>query len=82
MDAAIYVAMGRQVLEIAVEAMTYPLDLFYELLGRSQTLGIYWAFFLLAVVYRLLVAPLIGSRMRSGSSDTARRKRTNANEDD
>ena len=67
--------LALQALRIAVRVMTYPLDVFYELLGRSSTLGIYWAFFLFAAVFRILIAPLIGNQVRGGSSDKVQRKR-------
>lgn len=72
--------MAQKALGIAVRCLTYPLDVFYELLGRSNTLGLYWAFFLLAVVFRLLITPMIGNSIRGGTSDKAKRKRSNSSE--
>lgn len=68
--------LALQALRFAVRIVTYPLDVFYQLLLRTSTLGIYWAFFMFAAVFRLLITPMIGNSMQAASSDMAQRKRT------
>lgn len=69
--------IARMALSYAARIFTYPLDVFYELLGMTQTLPIYWAMFLFFTVYRLLLAPLLGSVISSGRSDKAKKERRN-----
>lgn len=71
------VEIGKMALAVATEAFLYPLNVFYGLLGRTGTLSIYWAFFLLVTVYRLLIAPLIGATIRTGASDTVKKHKRN-----
>lgn len=72
----------KQAVIIAAQAFIAPLDMFYELLTSSNMIGVYWSVFLFVVVYRLLIVPLVGSRMGSGSSDKSRRKRNGTGSED
>lgn len=74
--------LALKALAIATQVFTAPLDAFYVMLGRTGTLPIYWVFFLLGLVYRLLVAPLIGAAISTGASDTVKefRKRKQSNQ--
>ena len=59
-------------LRIAVQMFWYPLEVFFTLLSRTNTLSFFYVMFTVAVVYRLLIAPIIGNSLRDASSDTAR----------
>ena len=63
-------------LHIAVKFFTYPLEVFLCMMMASDTLGFFYAIFTMAVVYRLLIAPIIGHSLREQGSDTARKKKT------
>lgn len=63
-------------------ALSYAVRLFYQvlswfgvLLNASGTRNIYISFVTIAIVYRLLIAPLVGHSLRAGS-DTVKAPRT------
>lgn len=57
------------VFKIATNFFLTPLSVFYELLTRTNMFGFYLVMFLLAAVYRLLVAPIIGMHLHEAASD-------------
>lgn len=64
-------------LAIAARIFLFPLTVFTQLLAATNTIGFYYSMFTLAVVFRLLIAPIIGQSLRNHGSDTARRKKPN-----
>lgn len=68
-------------LHIVVKFFTYPLEVFLRLLMASDTLGFFYAIFTMAVVYRLLIVPIIGQSLREQGSDTAKKKKSGKNDD-
>lgn len=67
-------------LHIVVKFFAYPLEVFARMLAASDTLGFFYAIYALAVVYRLLIAPIIGGSLRESGSDTARKSKPDKNE--
>lgn len=59
-------------LQVAVQFFLYPLEVFFALLFNTNTLTFYYVVLTLAVVYRLLIAPIIGIKLHDAASDMAR----------
>ena len=63
-------------LQIAVRYFIYPIEAFLRLLVATNNFGFYYAVFTLAVVFRLLIVPIIGHEIRGSGSDTAKQPRS------
>ena len=64
-------------ISIATEFFIYPLEVFLTMLLKSNMLDLFNAMFLLAAVYRLLIAPFIGKALNDRGSDTVRSRDKN-----
>lgn len=63
-------------ISIAVKFFAYPLEVFVRMLTASDSLAFFYAMFAMAVVYRLLIVPIVGNSLKETGSDTATKKKT------
>lgn len=66
--------MGSSAVAVVMHAFSSAYSVFSDLLDGTGMVSVYTSVFLVFLVVRFILAPIIGSRV-SGSSDSARKRR-------